>query len=51
MVLLVGQAWLAAGAEVTPDPEHDRHAWWPADVSAWPPEADAPLRRIGAMLA
>ncbi len=32
MVLLVGQAWLAPGAEVTPDPEHDQFAWWPADV-------------------
>ena len=29
MVFLVGQAWLAEGAEVSRDPEHDAHAWWP----------------------
>ncbi|HET9721012.1 MAG TPA: NUDIX hydrolase [Solirubrobacteraceae bacterium] len=51
MVLLVGQAWLPDGARVTPDPEHDHFAWWPADPSQWPAEADAPLRRMGAMLA
>jgi 8-oxo-dGTP diphosphatase len=50
MVLLVGQAWLAPGAEVTPDPEHDRFAWWPPDVADWPSEADAPLRLLGQML-
>ena len=32
LVLLVGQAWLAEGATVTPDAEHDDFAWWPADV-------------------
>jgi ADP-ribose pyrophosphatase YjhB (NUDIX family) len=51
MVLLVGQAWLAEGAEVTPDAEHDEYAWWPADVTQWPDQADAPLRVVGAMLA
>jgi ADP-ribose pyrophosphatase YjhB (NUDIX family) len=50
MVLLVGQAWLAPGAQVTPDPEHDRFAWWPPAVAQWPPEADAPLRLLGQML-
>ncbi|MDQ6835081.1 MAG: NUDIX domain-containing protein [Actinomycetota bacterium] len=50
MVLLIGQAWLAAGANVTPDPEHDQYAWWPPDVGRWPPEADAPLRLVGEML-
>lgn len=50
MVLLVGQAWLAEGASVTPDHEHDEFAWWPADVERWPAEADAPLRRMGAFL-
>ncbi len=49
-VLFVGQAWLPAGAEVTRDPEHDAHAWWPADVERWPDEADAPLRHLGHML-
>ncbi|HWF56176.1 MAG TPA: NUDIX hydrolase [Solirubrobacteraceae bacterium] len=43
-VLLIGQAWLAEGATVTPDDEHDEYAWWPPDVAAWPPEAHAPLR-------
>jgi 8-oxo-dGTP diphosphatase len=51
MVLLVGQAWLAQGAEVTPDHEHDDYAWWPADLAAWPEEADEPLRRIASLLA
>jgi 8-oxo-dGTP diphosphatase len=50
LVLLVGVAWLADGATVTPDPEHDDYAWWPAEVSQWPPEADDPLRRMGALL-
>jgi 8-oxo-dGTP diphosphatase len=51
MVLLVGLATLPAGAEVTPDAEHDEYAWWPADVSAWPEEADEPLRRMATLLA
>ena len=50
LVLLVGQAWLAAGATVAPDHEHDEFAWWPADVAGWPEEADEPLRRMGALL-
>jgi ADP-ribose pyrophosphatase YjhB (NUDIX family) len=50
MVLLVGQAWLPDGAEVSPDHEHDEFAWWPADVERWPEEADEPLRRMGALL-
>lgn len=50
MVMFVGQAWLAPGAEVTPDHEHDAHAWWPADPDAWPPEADEPLRRMAELL-
>jgi ADP-ribose pyrophosphatase YjhB (NUDIX family) len=50
LVLLVGMAWLPPGASVTPDAEHDEYAWWPADLDAWPPEADAPLRRLGALL-
>lgn len=50
LVLLVGQAWLAPGASVTPDEEHEEFAWWPADVDAWPEEADEPLRRMGSLL-
>ncbi len=51
LVLLVGMAWLPAGAEVVPDAEHDDFAWWPADVADWPPEADEPLRRMAGLLA
>jgi 8-oxo-dGTP diphosphatase len=50
IVLLVGQAWLAEGATVTPDDEHDDFAWWPADVAQWPAEADEPLRRMAILL-
>jgi 8-oxo-dGTP diphosphatase len=51
MVMFVGQAWLPAGAVVTPDPEHDEFAWWPAEIERWPAEADGPLRGIGELLA
>ena len=51
LVMLVGQAWLPTGAEVTPDHEHDAHAWWPAAIDEWPPEADGPLRRLAGLLA
>jgi 8-oxo-dGTP diphosphatase len=51
LVLLVGQAWLAAGATVIPDSEHDEFAWWPADIGRWPAEADEPLRRMATLLA
>ena len=51
LVFVVGMAWLAAGAEAVPDDEHDAHAWWPADVEQWPPEADEVVRRMAALLA
>jgi 8-oxo-dGTP diphosphatase len=51
LVMLVGQAWLPDGAAVSPDAEHDEFAWWPADVSRWPAEADEPLRRMASLLA
>ena len=51
MVLLVGQAWLAEGAAVTPDHEHDEYAWWPAEVSRWPGEAHEALRRMAELIA
>jgi len=51
LVLFVGGAWLPEGAEVTPDHEHDAHAWWPAEIDRWPDEADAPLRAMAALLA
>jgi 8-oxo-dGTP diphosphatase len=50
VVLLVGQAWLEDGAEVTPDAEHDEFAWWPADLGQWPEQADEPLRRMASLL-
>lgn len=51
LVMFIGQAWLPDGAEVTPDHEHDAHAWWPPDPAEWPAEATEPLRRVAAMLA
>jgi 8-oxo-dGTP diphosphatase len=51
LVMFVGSAWLADGAEVTPDAEHDAYAWWPADVREWPEEASAELREIPRLLA
>jgi ADP-ribose pyrophosphatase YjhB (NUDIX family) len=51
MVMLVGQAWLPEGAEVERDAEHDAHAWWPAEPSGWPDEADPVLRRLATLLA
>jgi 8-oxo-dGTP diphosphatase len=50
LVMLVAQAWLADGAEVTPDAEHDEFAWWPADVGLWPAEGHSSLRRIASLL-
>jgi 8-oxo-dGTP diphosphatase len=50
MAMLIGQAWLADGAEVRRDHEHDEHAWWPRDPATWPPEADPPLRRLASLL-
>jgi 8-oxo-dGTP diphosphatase len=50
LVSLVGMAWLAEGATVTPDSEHDEFAWWPSDVARWPDYADAPLRRIAELV-
>jgi 8-oxo-dGTP diphosphatase len=50
MVMLVGQAWLPAGAQVERDAEHDDHAWWPPDPGAWPDEADPVLRHMGVLL-
>jgi 8-oxo-dGTP diphosphatase len=49
MVMLVGQAWIGR-EEVTRDPEHDAHAWWPAEPAAWPDEADPVLRHMATFL-
>ena len=50
MAMLIGQAWLPDGAEVTRDHEHDEHAWWSADPASWPVEADDPLRGLATLL-
>jgi ADP-ribose pyrophosphatase YjhB (NUDIX family) len=50
MVMMIGQAWLPDGAEVTRDHEHDAHAWWPADPDAWPDEAHPQLRHMARLL-
>jgi ADP-ribose pyrophosphatase YjhB (NUDIX family) len=52
LVMLVGQAWLAEGAEeaLAMDAEHDTFAWWPPDPAHWPPEGDGPLLRMAALL-
>jgi ADP-ribose pyrophosphatase YjhB (NUDIX family) len=50
LVLLMGQAWLADGAVVSPDAEHDEFAWWPADISRWPQEGDEPLKRMAMLM-
>jgi 8-oxo-dGTP diphosphatase len=50
LVSLVGMAWLAEGAQVTPDAEHDEFAWWPPDPARWPEQADEPLRRTAALV-
>jgi 8-oxo-dGTP diphosphatase len=50
VTMLVGQAWLADGADVERDAEHDAHAWWPPEPAAWPPDADPALRRMAAIL-
>jgi 8-oxo-dGTP diphosphatase len=51
LVLFVGMAHVAAGTEVTIDPEHDDYAWWPPDPADWPDEADPPLRLMARLLA
>jgi ADP-ribose pyrophosphatase YjhB (NUDIX family) len=51
LAMLVGLATVAADAEPVPDEEHEEFAWWPADVTAWPAEADERVRLMGAFLA
>ena len=50
MNMLVGLARVPDGCEPVPDAEHDDWAWWPADVSRWPAEADDRLRLMAALL-
>ena len=53
LVMFVGQAWLAEGAEqeVKPDEEHDAFEWWSHDIDRWPPQAGATLPRMASWLA
>jgi 8-oxo-dGTP diphosphatase len=52
LVMFVGQAWLAEGAEdtVIADHEHDQFAWWPREIAQWPPEAGDALPRMAQWL-
>jgi 8-oxo-dGTP diphosphatase len=50
MTMLIGQAWLEPGVEVTRDHEHDDHAWWSADPREWPDYAHPQLRRLATLL-
>jgi len=50
LTMVVGQAWLADGAQVVPDHEHDAHAWWPRDPADWPAEAGPEVRRLASLL-
>jgi 8-oxo-dGTP diphosphatase len=52
MVMFVGQAWLAEGAEetLTMDHEHDEFAWWPPAIEDWPAEAGETLPRMAQWL-
>jgi 8-oxo-dGTP pyrophosphatase MutT (NUDIX family) len=51
LAALVGLATVPEGARAVPDAEHDELAWWPADVDAWPSDADVRLRTLARMLA
>ncbi|MEA2126983.1 MAG: 8-oxo-dGTP diphosphatase, partial [Solirubrobacteraceae bacterium] len=51
LVLLIGSVWVAAGAEVVRDAEHDAHAWWAPDPDDWPAEASPALGYMARMLA
>jgi 8-oxo-dGTP diphosphatase len=50
MAMLVGQAWLEPGAELTRDHEHDAHAWWPRDPARWPQDAHPELRLLAGLI-
>jgi 8-oxo-dGTP pyrophosphatase MutT (NUDIX family) len=51
LAALIGLATVPDDAVPIPDDEHDEFAWWPADVDAWPEEADVRLRRLATLLA
>jgi ADP-ribose pyrophosphatase YjhB (NUDIX family) len=51
LAALIAVATVPDDAEAIPDAEHDAWAWWPADVDAWPPEADERLCSLARVLA
>jgi 8-oxo-dGTP diphosphatase len=51
LAMLVGMATVPADSEPVADDEHDEFAWWPADVGAWPADADHRLCRMARFLA
>lgn len=51
IAMLVGQATVPDTVEPVPDDEHDEWAWWPADIDAWPAEADDRLKLMARLLA
>jgi len=50
LTMLVGLATVPDGCEPVPDAEHDEWAWWPADTSDWPAEADVRLKLMADLL-
>jgi 8-oxo-dGTP pyrophosphatase MutT (NUDIX family) len=52
LVMFVGQAWLAVGAEheVRPDEEHDAFEWWSREIEDWPTQAGEALPRMASWL-
>ena len=50
VAMVVGLATVPDAAEPVPDDEHDEWAWWPADVDAWPAEADERLKLMALLL-
>jgi 8-oxo-dGTP diphosphatase len=50
MTMLVGQAWIGAGARLTRDHEHDAQAWWPSDPGDWPGYVHPQIRTLGRLI-
>jgi 8-oxo-dGTP diphosphatase len=50
MAMVVGLARVPESCEPVPDHEHDKWAWWPADIERWPAEADPRLRLMARLL-
>ena len=50
VAMVVGLATVPDRAEPIPDHEHDEWAWWPADIGAWPAEADERLKLMAGLL-